>query len=100
MALGVRLPRAMIRVCGVWWGAVCLFMTRDWRNGPPSQMRLFPLSARFSQGGEIGRPFFGLIAAKFVEIIPAVEPGVVTIVENNPCRIISHGFHRDDLNMT
>src|SRR2546421_6221426 len=75
-------------------------MTRDWRNGPPSQMRLFPLSAGFSEGGKIGRPFCGLIAAEFVEIIPAVEPGVVTVVENDPRRIISHRFHRNDLHMT
>src|SRR5207248_8841810 len=97
-------------------------MTRDWRNrslsqfalvgprpsSPPSRRRklrgrdgrsqenLFPLTADPAQGREIGRPFCILLAAEFVEIIPAVEAGVVSVVENDARRVIAHWLDGSD----
>src|SRR5437588_3879307 len=60
------------------------------RPGRPVPGHLFPLTADPAQGREVGRPFCILLAAEFVKIIPAVEAGVVSVVENDARRVIAH----------
>src|SRR5690348_5273468 len=43
---------------------------------------------------QIGSPFCALLAAKLVQIVPAEEAGVVTIVEADAHRIVADWFER------
>ena len=66
------------------------------RNALRRGLLRIPAQAPGAQGGEVGVPLAGLVAAERVQHVPGVDAGVVPVVEQQAHRIVAHRLDADD----